>query len=151
MGATASYAKFSFSDASNGWVFSISDPLLRTGDGGLTWTSVTHNMIGGSFQVVEFLNTTTGYALYWPYQSYKFYKTTDGGANWTLIPLPFSNGRLDDTFDAGAEKIYIAYKAKLFGSNDEFATFEEADLRLKLREYSYSNAVVNPACFMYCL
>ncbi|RHX93217.1 hypothetical protein DLM75_06080 [Leptospira stimsonii] len=150
-GAVASYAKFSFLDASNGWVFSISNPLLRTGDGGLTWTSVTHNLTGGSFQVVKFLNTTTGYALYGPYQSYKFYKTTDGGTNWTLIQLPFSNGGLDGTFDAGAGKIYIAYKTKLFVSNDEFATYEEADPGLKLREYSYSNAVVNPACFMYSL
>ncbi|WP_244939970.1 WD40/YVTN/BNR-like repeat-containing protein [Leptospira adleri] len=150
-GSVSTYARIAFLDSLNGWVFSTSNPLLRTADGGLTWTSVVHNLTGGSFQVVKFLNTNNGYALYGPYQSYKFYKTTDGGANWTLIPLPFASGGLDGTFDAGAGKIFIAHKTKLFASNDEFATYEEADPGLKLRKYSYSNAVVNPACLMYSL
>ncbi|EMJ91688.1 putative lipoprotein [Leptospira alstonii serovar Pingchang str. 80-412] len=149
--AFASYfAKFSFLDTQNGWI-SGGASLGRTVDGGITWAAVAHNLTGGKFRKVKFLTTTFGYAFYGPDQSYKLYKTVDGGANWILIPLPFYSGGIDGTFDAAAGKIVISYKEKLYVSNDEFVTYYEADPGLKGERNSNSNAVGNMACVLYSL
>ncbi|APH40663.1 Putative lipoprotein [Leptospira interrogans serovar Copenhageni/Icterohaemorrhagiae] len=147
-GPSASYdSRFYFLDSLNGWVNSNS--LIHTVDGGNIWTTVPNNLTGGTFQKVKFLNPTLGYAFYGPTQSYKLYKTVDGGANWVLIPLPFALGGIDGTFDVGAGKIVIAYQEKLYGSTDEFITFDVMDPGLKKVMTSYSNTVGNPACVLY--
>jgi len=67
------------------------DGLLKTTDGGATWTPVT--IVTGSppyISDIYFVNANTGYVL-----TGSLYKTTDGGTTWTKV-----NGLY------GAEKIY---------------------------------------------
>ncbi len=147
-GPSVSYnSKFHFLDSLNGWINSSS--LVHTVDGGNVWTTVPNNLTGGAFQKIKFLSPTLGYTFYGPYQSYKLYKTVNGGANWVLIPFPFALDGIDGTFDVDAGKIVIAYQEKLYGSTDEFITYEVMDPGLKKTVTSYSNAVGNPACVLY--
>ncbi|KXZ29221.1 MULTISPECIES: WD40/YVTN/BNR-like repeat-containing protein [Leptospira] len=147
-GPSVSYnSRFHFLDSLNGWINSSS--LVHTVDGGNVWTTIPNNLIGGAFQKIKFLNPTLGYAFYGPTQSYKLYKTVDGGTNWVLVPLPFAPEGMDGTFDAGAGKIVIAYQQKLYESTDEFVTFHVMDPGLKKTTTSHSNAVGNPACILY--
>ncbi|MGV9013449.1 MAG: WD40/YVTN/BNR-like repeat-containing protein [Flavobacteriales bacterium] len=59
--------------------------LLRTLDGGATWAVV---FSGAEIPVsaVQFPTADTGYAIQYSY-SWEFLKSTDGGANWTTVPI----------------------------------------------------------------
>lgn len=67
-----------FADASRGWIPNYND-LLRTTDGGISWTKYTHPDYG-SFVSVFFTSPTVGYSAG---QSGRIMKTTDGGNTWT--------------------------------------------------------------------
>lgn len=150
--APTSYrSKLFFLDSLNGWV-AAANSLGKTTDGGATWTTVTHNLTGGSFLKVKFLSSNDGYALYGlDYSLTKLYKTTDGGANWTLIPLSFAISGVDGTFDAVIGKIAVSHQNKLYVSANESGTFSALDPGLTKHSYAYSNAVGNMACIPYSL
>lgn len=150
--APASYlSRLFFLDSSNGWV-SAANSLGKTVNGGASWTTVTHNLTGGSFWKVKFLTVNDGYALYGvDYSLVKLYKTADGGANWTLISLPFAATGTDGTFDAITGKIAVSYKNKLYVSANDFAAYSTLDPGLTKHSYAYSNAVGNAACVPFSL
>ncbi|WP_246838895.1 WD40/YVTN/BNR-like repeat-containing protein [Leptospira yasudae] len=150
--APTSYrSKLFFSDSLNGWV-AAANSLGKTTDGGATWTTVTHNLTGGSFSKVKFLTANDGYSLYGlDYTPTKLYKTIDGGANWTLISLPFASNGIEGTFDAVTGKIAVSHQNKLYVSTNEFAAYSTLDLGLTKHSYAYSNAVGNMACMPYSL
>jgi photosystem II stability/assembly factor-like uncharacterized protein len=77
--------------------------LLETTNGGSTWQPVGFPSVsGGVMTYTCFLNATTGWMnLYDPNYNQYFYKTTNGGASWTLIDNlatpPYSCGKMHFT------------------------------------------------------
>ncbi len=59
--------------------------LLRTLDGGATWSVVFSDAVI-PVAAVQFPTADTGYAVQYSY-SWEVLKTTDGGANWTTLPI----------------------------------------------------------------
>lgn len=148
-GPTSYRSKLFFLDSLNGWV-GAGNSLGKTVNGGATWTTVTHNLTGGSFWKVKFLTVNDGYALYGvDYSLVKLFKTADGGANWTLISLPFATSGIDGTFDAVAGKIAVSHKNYLYISTNDFVSYSGADPGLTKHSYAYSNAVGNAACIPF--
>lgn len=80
-----------FVDSNTGW-YSGDGIVRRTTDGGLTWISQLLN-IGSYFSLkFSFVNTNEGFARTYATsagQGSIFYKTTDGGNNWTTDYIPF--------------------------------------------------------------
>lgn len=82
------FVALTFVDQDTGWVVGLNEVILKTSDGGETWTE--QNFSGGSYQnylmSVFFLNSKIGwavggYGLVGFKHSY-IYHTTDGGMNW---------------------------------------------------------------------
>lgn len=105
----------SWSDASNGWAVGVGGTLLRTSDGGLTWSAQdpqTKNDLTG----VSFVSSTTGWTVG---ISGTIKKTVDGGANWTnqtsgtaanFRGVSFANGSVGVAVgDAGSSTATIRY------------------------------------------
>jgi photosystem II stability/assembly factor-like uncharacterized protein len=68
------------------------DQVIRSLDGGATWTDVTRDL--PQFLVslaVDPRASTTVYGVYYPQTggSQQIYRTTDGGGSWSLLDLPF--------------------------------------------------------------
>ncbi|MFA5844355.1 MAG: YCF48-related protein [Coriobacteriia bacterium] len=78
-----------FVDANNGWMALSTSPntncyVMRTSNGGSTWTTQTVATTGGSLQELDFVDANTGYAA----DSFaNLFKTTDGGAHWNAVTL----------------------------------------------------------------
>ena len=74
-------AHIRFVDDANGWIFSESDTVLHTVDGGLSWQL---QSTGSDYMVtdVQFLDAQTGYAVG---DLGIVLKTTDGGENWVEL------------------------------------------------------------------
>lgn len=96
--ATPGLAFIKMSDEKNGW--GITDTkVVRTDDGGVTWHDVTPPnppALGYSARA-EFIDDIHGWMLISSASDPNtgtLYRTGDGGANWTSIPVPFSSGEL---------------------------------------------------------
>ena len=102
LGATASVALqpgssdivlgLDFADDAHGWAFGIdttaspfAQVLWRTADGGATWQRLVIALPSVySINTLKFTGTQVG----WIQLGYEFYRSTDAGANWALVPLP---------------------------------------------------------------
>ena len=77
--------------------------LLETTNGGSNWQPVTFPPVQGEMTYTYFLTAMTGWmSIYDPnYNNQYFYKTTNGGANWTLLnnlaATPFTCGKMHFT------------------------------------------------------
>ena len=81
-------------DTFNGWAIGDSY-LLRTTNGGTTWTNVTPlnaTFVNGATGF--FSSSSTGWLLT---GESKLYRTTNGGLQWTAYSVPFSNGYMQFT------------------------------------------------------
>jgi len=93
-----SVSSVSFADASHGWLL-LSTPtvasgaeLLRTNDGGLTWTNLGSPALGNDLVYrVHFTDPQTGWLDSLSAGPYA-YKSADGGATWRQVPLPAPRG-----------------------------------------------------------
>lgn len=76
--------------------------LLRSTDAGQNWNEVfSDTTIGGRVWKIQFLNNQIGYGAIEPYyhiDSVCYIKTTDGGLNWTMIPV----GKFDKITPGGS-------------------------------------------------
>ena len=63
------------------------DRVLKTTDGGLSWTSV-RNDPGSYFTNLEAVDNNNVFALSTEYTTNKLIKTTNGGTNWQAVSLP---------------------------------------------------------------
>src|SRR3982751_4372862 len=83
------------------WASGASGTVLRTADGGTTWTKLTiPDAAALDFRDVDAVNATTASVLsIGPGPSSRIYKTTDAGATWTL---QFTNQEPKGFFDAMA-------------------------------------------------
>lgn len=74
-----------FSDPAHGWV-TDGHILDATSDGGKHWTTLSANSIFTGVQSLNFVSTTTGWAIgQTASSSLRLLKTVDGGANWTIL------------------------------------------------------------------
>jgi photosystem II stability/assembly factor-like uncharacterized protein len=72
-----------FLDANTGWLVCDDGVVLKTTDGGDTWTTTQiPDALGYDLEDVEFADADTGYACS---NDGFIYKTTDGGAIWSMI------------------------------------------------------------------
>ena len=69
-----------FLNPQTGYVVCLSDKILKTEDGGLTWNLITTSFNQGYYSVSGTLN-----AIYVSGQG-KIIKSTNGGASWTMLP-----------------------------------------------------------------
>jgi photosystem II stability/assembly factor-like uncharacterized protein len=92
-----SVSSVSFADAAHGWV--LSSPtvasgadLLRTDDGGATWTNLGSPAVGNDLAYrVHFSDPRVGWLDSLSTRPYA-YKSVDGGATWQQVPLPSPRG-----------------------------------------------------------
>jgi hypothetical protein len=88
----------SFADAAHGWLL-LSTPtvassaeLLRTNDGGATWTNLGSPVVGNDLAYrVHFSNPQVGWLESLSARPYA-YKSIDAGATWGQVPLPSPGG-----------------------------------------------------------
>jgi photosystem II stability/assembly factor-like uncharacterized protein len=99
MNAAAFVLSVSFVDPEHGWLLtrsgtrtSVSDVVLRTMDGGTTWTDLGSPVVGAD-QVyrVQFTNLRVGWLDTVSARPYA-YKSVDGGTRWLQVPLPAPRG-----------------------------------------------------------
>ena len=100
----------SFTDASHGWIAGQAGYVLRTSDGGATWTKTT--MSGRvNLNSVSFADSTHGYASgnWWTIEYLGkagplLFSTADGGATWKKSRvLPSVNGEMDQVVAVDAD------------------------------------------------
>lgn len=74
-----------FTDAQRGWMVGDGGAMLRTQDGGLTWTEQ-FLPSGESLQSIRFQDERTGWLM--SYNSEQLWRTDDGGATWQSRTAP---------------------------------------------------------------
>lgn len=72
-----------FVDALHGWAWENVTTLVRTEDGGHTWTPLPDSGSSSPLRGVRFVSATIGYGID---ASGRQWKTTDGGQKWTALP-----------------------------------------------------------------
>jgi len=103
-----------------------SSTILKTTDGGLSWTQKNFSILY-ELHVVRFANKNIGYIGGKDYQSNRILlKTTDGGETWTKLPIG-DMGRIDNIFLIDADSLYIMnFKSgKLMKSTNGGNTWKE--------------------------
>ncbi|MBN2561691.1 MAG: hypothetical protein JXQ75_12255, partial [Phycisphaerae bacterium] len=68
-----------FVDANNGWIAADSKGIIRSSNGGTTWTPQTNGLIG-PIRGLDFASATTGWAYDGSYE--RIFKTSNGGSTW---------------------------------------------------------------------
>ncbi len=93
-----SVSSVSFADAFHGWLLrstptvASGTELLRTSDGGATWTNLGSPALGNDLAYrVHFSNIQVGWLETLSARPYA-YKSVDGGATWSHVPLPAPRG-----------------------------------------------------------
>lgn len=107
------FANLQFLNKDTGFIFRnfSSNSLLRTTDGGQTWTDVSTSALPYGVFDMEFVSPLIGYAT-GGFMDSVIAKTTDGGQTWTHVPSPPNVSPLaikflnDSTGFAGNEIIY---------------------------------------------
>ncbi|MFT3891417.1 MAG: NBR1-Ig-like domain-containing protein [Anaerolineales bacterium] len=92
--ANPTIRKLLMKDTFNGWAIGDSY-LLRTTNGGTTWTNVTpQNATLSAGATGYFASSSTGWLLT---GESKLYRTTNGGSTWTAYSVPFGSGYIQFT------------------------------------------------------
>ncbi|MPR34332.1 hypothetical protein GBK04_13440 [Cytophagaceae bacterium SJW1-29] len=104
-----------FTDPNNGWLLSANGAVVRTNDGGLTWTPYTTGT--GTGQRVHFTSYLVGWMVGY---NGGLAKTTDGGVNWTQISSGIgTNSSWSDVFFVNPSIGWIAgYGGALYKTVD---------------------------------
>ncbi len=88
------------------------DRVVRTLDGGATWTREQQGLPGSLFQLaVDPQAATTVYGIYIDYSGVrddKIYKTTDGGGNWSLLSDPFVEKTFGSLASSPSGSLYLS-------------------------------------------
>ncbi|MES2516517.1 MAG: YCF48-related protein [Bacteroidota bacterium] len=79
----------SFVDSNNGWLvgYEYEKLLMKTIDGGNTWTRLNPIMSSGSYNKIDFISPQIGYVQGFDNLTYtnRIYKTKDGGSTWSTF------------------------------------------------------------------
>ncbi len=84
-GSHGNITSIDFVSQTKGWAVGYNGLLLKTEDGGETWTNLVYKE-GAQIYIIDFVNATTGYAYGWDPDNGEnvIIKTIDGGKNWTV-------------------------------------------------------------------
>ncbi|MDH0863005.1 YCF48-related protein [Mitsuaria sp. GD03876] len=96
---------FSFVDANNGWSVGEQGTILRTTDGGKTWTSQASG-VKSTLTAVTFFDASNGWAVG---EFGAVLRTTDGGKTWALQPAPSQLGNLTIQADGPGTLLISGY------------------------------------------
>ncbi|HAS40779.1 MAG TPA: hypothetical protein DCS93_09885 [Microscillaceae bacterium] len=110
--------------------------LLKTTDGGATWTSLSHNLTTGEILQLDFTGASVGWAIV----TDGLYQTTDGGVNWTKRMALSLLGRSGVIFkDANMGIMYKHNDPPYYtldgGQNWQKATFPISNINFKHIRY----------------
>ena len=126
-----------FLDESNGWAVGANATLLRTTNGGTSWTIINTSFATEirEFNSIRFLNSNVG----WLGSTTGFARTTDGGTTWTpvgiildlggvsispfnaFVPLSETQIRFAGAGLMGATRVGAAVTAKINATNPKAA------------------------------
>lgn len=118
---TTSFTSIHFINPNTGWTVGGATQIRKTTNAGLNWSRQIPPPGEGIFRSVYFINENTGYicgSKGFPLLPY-IVKTTNGGSNWTELPVSIPSGReLNDMhwFDASTGWI-CGYNALLYTTN----------------------------------
>ena len=116
---------FSAIDQNTAWIMtygavsnSYYTTIWKTTNGGTTWVQQMTGLPNRSGKFIHFFDANVGVALidkeFVPYNSYNFYRTTNGGTSWSLLPhssSPAVTGNADNnSFNLVDNTIYIFEK-----------------------------------------
>lgn len=144
-GYAGQFSGMDFTDARRGWVGHSAHPLMRTSDGGATWTTQYAPSAQVFLGCFDFLNERIGWAVESGWPSRMVGVTTDGGASWQRSPLKaeqdlqelaavsareawaigpmFPRNRLYHTIDGGVTWSQVSYPVSRQGVNLEAIRF----------------------------
>jgi photosystem II stability/assembly factor-like uncharacterized protein len=117
-----------FTDAQHGWVIGLNGIVLRTVDGGATWTTYAPAGSAELCRVVHFADAMHG----WIACQNELRATTDGGQTWFVQSTITAYG-LDF---ASATTGWLAAGTRIYGTTDGGATWQ---VQLENAEYEISN------------
>jgi photosystem II stability/assembly factor-like uncharacterized protein len=117
-----SLREIQFVDPLHGFICGFSGLILKTSDGGVTWTPHTSN-ISGQFEGLHFLDTLEGYVCGSPG---RFLHTTDGGITWENVGTP-SWGNMHEVVFDNAGNGWIAGDGLNILSNADLSTAVSGD------------------------
>lgn len=104
-----------FTDAQTGWVVGSGGTILKTSNGGNTWSAIS-TTITSALNAVFFYNASTGWICG---DAGKILKTTDGGASWSPQSLGISvSGFLKDVFFVSPTTGFIAGTYGVYKTTD---------------------------------
>jgi photosystem II stability/assembly factor-like uncharacterized protein len=129
-----------FVDASNGWAVGTNGIILKTVDGGATWTKRSYKndptpVSDVVLYSVFFFDVNNGFI---GGQNGKLYKTSNAGASWTEIPSGTNVNITDITFTSATRGFFTApyYLGSIFETSNGGATWDIANV--PSYEYFYS-------------
>lgn len=109
-----------FLDKQHGWISGTYCGLLRTLNGGATWHVLSHDISENiSFETVRFVSPDTGFVA--GNQNFNqigiLKKTTDGGINWTTIPIPAEIDGVGGLEARSKDEIWIGARNRVYTPN----------------------------------
>ena len=99
-GTTAKLRAVQFLDASNGYAGGNAGTVLKTTNGGTTWTNVSIPGVTAPVMDISFVNATTGWAAIGDTSGFSsgIWKTSNGGTSWTSQTSGSTTSRLCISF-----------------------------------------------------
>jgi|GEM_PF-4202104 len=118
---SGSFISSSFINPDTGFVLSWEQArILRTTNGGGSWTSQLLDLSVDKGAQIKFVNPTTGFVRT---EKGKIFKTTDGGNTWSPIPIPVQNAQGSSGFFINDQVFFVVYDGVLYKTMNSGATW----------------------------
>jgi len=124
---------FHFWDANNGWAVGSNGVVIKTTDGGSSWTRFGYKIglpkvTDVDLNSVYFTDSNTGYI---GGVNGVLFKTTNGGANWTELTSPVTSSTINDLAFITASKGFLvtsSYSGSMYATTDGGATWTKVTI-----------------------
>lgn len=129
-----------FTDDRTGFAASVGNPLIKTADGGATWSYVAGVTAGNS---LSFANTSIGY-MAGPGNAMR--RTTDGGASWTYLTSPTTNSVRGVAALDAYTAIFICVGGQVWKTSDAGAHWLVQTMMNDMRAICFVNSTTGYIC-----